>query len=47
VQKQVWAVRQRGFSGMSFFFYESLAGRDEAIQAFFPPIIKQFVEAAR
>ena len=47
IQKQVWAVRQRGFSGMSFFFYESLAGRDEAIQAFFPPIIKQFVEAAR
>jgi uncharacterized lipoprotein YddW (UPF0748 family) len=47
VQKQVWAVRQRGFSGMSFFFYESLAGRDEALQSFFPPITKQFVEAAR
>ena len=47
VQKQVWAVRQRGFSGMSFFFYESLAGRDAAIQTIFPPIIKQFVEAAR
>jgi uncharacterized lipoprotein YddW (UPF0748 family) len=47
VQKQVWAVRQRGFSGMSFFFYESLAGRDEALQAVFPPITKQFVEAAR
>ena len=47
VQQQVWAVRQRGFSGMSFFFYESLAGRDAAIQTIFPPIVKQFVEASR
>ncbi len=47
VQKQVWAVRQRGFSGMSFFFYESLAGRDAALQVIFPTAVKQFVEAAR
>jgi uncharacterized lipoprotein YddW (UPF0748 family) len=36
IQAQVQAVRERGFAGISFFFYETLGDRDEAFQALFP-----------
>jgi len=35
VEQQVQAVRQRGLAGVSFFFYETLTGRDRAIQTLF------------
>jgi uncharacterized lipoprotein YddW (UPF0748 family) len=36
IQQQVQAVRNRGFAGVSFFYYESLGNRDSAFQALFP-----------
>lgn len=41
IQAQVQAVRERGFAGMSFFFYESLGDRDEAFQTLFPSPIER------
>jgi len=35
VEQQVQAVRQRGLAGVSFFFYETRAGRDDAIRLLF------------
>lgn len=36
IQQQVKVVRERGFAGVSFFFYESLGNRDTAFQSLFP-----------
>ncbi len=36
IQQQVQATRNRGFAGVSFFFYESLGNRDAAFQSLFP-----------
>jgi uncharacterized lipoprotein YddW (UPF0748 family) len=36
IANQVWAVRDRQFAGMSFFFYGSLGDRDTAFQELFP-----------
>lgn len=36
IQQQVQAVRNRGFAGVSFFFYESLGNRDAALLSLFP-----------
>ncbi len=36
IRSQVNAVRDRQFSGVSFFFYESLGDRDDQFQALFP-----------
>lgn len=38
IQEQVQAVRNRGFAGVSFFFYESLGNRDAAFRALFPTL---------
>ena len=41
IQQQVQAVRNRGFAGVSFFYYESLGNRDAAFQSLFPtPILR-------
>jgi uncharacterized lipoprotein YddW (UPF0748 family) len=36
IQEQVKTVRDRHFSGVSFFFYETLGDRDDAFQSMFP-----------
>ena len=36
IEQQVQAVRNGGFAGVSFFFYESLRNRDAAFQTLFP-----------
>jgi uncharacterized lipoprotein YddW (UPF0748 family) len=36
IQEQVKTVRERGFAGVSFFFYETLGDRDRAFQILFP-----------
>ncbi|MBF2079938.1 MAG: glycoside hydrolase family 10 protein [Synechococcales cyanobacterium T60_A2020_003] len=36
VQDQVKTVRERGFAGVSFFFYESLGDRDRSFRVLFP-----------
>ncbi|HEY9643155.1 MAG TPA: hypothetical protein V6C57_21885, partial [Coleofasciculaceae cyanobacterium] len=36
IQRQVQVARNRQFSGVSFFFYETLNNRDAAIEALFP-----------
>lgn len=38
VQQQVQAVRQRGFTGVSFFYYETLGNRDRAFQELLTPV---------
>ncbi|WP_297086398.1 glycoside hydrolase family 10 protein [Thermoleptolyngbya sp. C42_A2020_037] len=36
IRQQVYAVRQQGFAGVSFFFYETLHGRDRTLRTLFP-----------